>query len=168
MNINLKEIFSADNVKRLLKYALYMFLSLVAQNMLFTELRPLGVCPMVLPAVAVAVGMFEGATWGAVFSLIMGIFADMAFIENTVTFTVLFPALSFVTGFVAQFFINRRFFAYMGAALMALLVTGVVQMLKTAALDAWSGTMLVTVLLQTLWSLPFAVPAYFPPAEWID
>ncbi len=168
MNINLKEIFSPQNVKRLLQYALYMFLSLMAQNMLFTELRPLGVCPMVLPAVAVAVGMFEGATWGAVFSLIMGIFADMAFVENTVTFTVLFPALSFVTGFVAQFFINRRFFAYMGATLIALLATGVVQMLKTAALDAWSATMLVTVLLQTLWSLPPAVLAYYPPAEWID
>lgn len=168
MNINLKEIFSPQNVKRLLQYALYMFLSLMAQNMLFTELRPLGVCPMVLPAVAVAVGMFEGATWGAVFSLIMGIFADMAFIENTVTFTVLFPALSFVTGFVAQFFINRRFFAYMGATLIALLATGIVQMLKTAALDAWSATMLVTVLLQTLWSLPPAVLVYYPPAEWID
>ena len=168
MNLNLKEIFSAHNVKRLLQYALYMFLSLVAQNMLFTELRPLGVCPMVLPAVAVAVGMFEGATWGAVFSLIMGIFADMAFIENTITFTVLFPALSFVTGFVAQFFINRRFFAYMGASLFALIVTGVVQMLKTAALDTWSATMLVTVLLQTLWSLPPAVLVYYPPAEWID
>lgn len=168
MNLNLKEIFSPQNVKRLLQYALYMFLSLVAQNMLFTELRPLGVCPMVLPAVAVAVGMFEGATWGAVFSLIMGIFADMAFIENTITFTVLFPALSFVTGFVAQFFINRRFFAYMVASLFALIVTGVVQMLKTAALDTWSATMLVTVLLQTLWSLPFAVLAYYPAAEWIE
>lgn len=169
MNLNsIKELFSKDNVKRLLKYALYMFLSLVTQNMLFTQLRPLGVCPMVLPAVAVAVGMFEGATFGAVFSLIMGIFADMAFVENTVTFTVVFPALAFAAGFVAQFYINRRFFAFMCASFAALLVTGCVQMLKTAAIDAWSGTMLVTVLLQTLWSLPPAVLAYFPPAEWID
>ena len=120
LNINLKEIFSGENIKRLLKYALYMFLSLMAQNMLFTQLRPFGVCPLVLPAVAVAVGMFEGATFGAVFSLIMGIFADMAFIENTITFTVLFPALSFAAGFVSQFFINRRFFAFMLASLAAL------------------------------------------------
>ena len=168
MNINLKEIFSKSNIKRLLKYALFMFLALVAQNMLFTQLRLFGVCPLVLPAVAVAVGMFEGATWGAVFSLIMGIFADMAFIENTITFTVLFPVLSFATGFVSQFFINRRFFAFMGATLAALLITGVVQMLKTAALDVWAGSMITTVLLQTLWSLPPAVLAYFPPAEWIE
>ena len=164
----MRELFAKINVKRLLKYALYMFLSLVAQNMLFTQIRPFGVCPMVLPAVAVAVGMFEGATWGAVFSLIMGIFADMAFIENTVTFTILVPALSFAAGFVSQFYINRRFFAFMGVTLAALLVTGVVQMLKTAAMDVWAGSMITTVLLQTLWSLPPAVLAYFPPAEWIE
>lgn len=164
----MRELFAKINVKRLLKYALYMFLSLMAQNMLFTQIRPFGVCPMVLPAVAVAVGMFEGATWGAVFSLIMGIFADMAFIENTVTFTILFPALSFAAGFVSQFYINRRFFAFMGVTLAALLVTGVVQMLKTAAMDVWAGSMITTVLLQTLWSLPPAVLAYFPPAEWIE
>lgn len=164
----MRELFAKINVKRLLKYALYMFLSLVAQNMLFTQIRPFGVCPMVLPAVAVAVGMFEGATWGAVFSLIMGIFSDMAFIENTVTFTILFPALSFAAGFVSQFYINRRFFAFMGVTLAALLVTGVVQMLKTAAMDVWAGSMITTVLLQTLWSLPPAVLAYFPPAEWIE
>lgn len=164
----MRELFAKINVKRLLKYALYMFLSLVAQNMLFTQIRPFGVCPMVLPAVAVAVGMFEGATWGAVFSLIMGIFADMAFIENTVTFTILFPALSFAAGFVSQFYINRRFFAFMGVTLAALLVTGVVQMLKTAAMDVWAGSMITTVLLQSLWSLPPAVLAYFPPAEWIE
>ncbi len=70
----------------------------------------------------------------------------MAFIENTITFTVLFPVLSFATGFVSQFFINRRFFAFMGATLAALLITGVVQMLKTAALDVWAGSMITTVL----------------------
>lgn len=166
--MNVKDFFSAKNIKRLLKYALYMFLTLITQNMLFTQIRPLGVCPLVLPAVAVAVGMFEGATFGAVFSLIMGFFADMAFIENTTTFTILFPALAFASGFVAQFFINRRFFAYMGAAFVGLLATGIVQMLKTSAMDAFAPVMLVTVFLQTLWSMPPAVLAYYPPAEWIE
>lgn len=168
--MNVKEFFSHINFKRLLQYALYMFLALITQNMLLTQLRPLGVCPMVLPAVAVAVGMFEGASFGSVFSLLMGIFADMAFKENTVMFTILFPALSFTAGFVAQFFINRRFFAYMGASVIGFLVTGTVQMLSTVALDEglWSPVMLSTMLLQTLWSVPFAVPAYYPPAEWIE
>ena len=163
-----KLLLSRIDGKRLLRYALYMFLSLLAQTMVLNRVRILGVCPMMLPAVAVAAGMFEGATWGSVFSLIMGIFADMAFIENTVTFTVLFPALAFVSGFVSQFFINRRFFAFMGAALGALLITGIVQMLRTAAMDAFSASMIPTVLLQTLWSLPLSALAYLPPARWME
>ena len=163
-----KLVFSRINGKRVLRYALFMFLSLLAQTMVLNRFRLLGVCPMVLPAVAIAVGMFEGATWGAVFSLIMGIFADMAFIENTVLFTVLFPALAFVSGFVSQFFINRRFFAFMGISLAGLLITGLVQMLHTAVSDVFSLSMISTALLQTLWSLPLSALAYLPPARWIE
>ena len=163
-----REILSKIRVRRVLLYALYLFLALMTQNMLFTQLRVAGVCPMILPAVAVAVGMFEGATWGAVFSLIMGVFADMAYVENMILFTLLFPTLAFASGFVSSYFINRRFFAFVGAALLGLLITALVQMLRTAAVDVFSPVMLRTVVLQTLWSLPFSVLAYLPPARWIE
>lgn len=164
----LKEIWSKINPRRILLYALYLFLALVFQTMVLTYIRPLGVCPFVLPAAAVAVGMFEGGTWGAVFGLVLGIFTDMVYVESTVTFTLLFPALAFATGFVSQFFINRRFFGFMLAAACALLITALVQMVKVWAADVGSMSMLGTVLLQTLWSLPPAALAYFPPARWIE
>ena len=156
----MKDLFEKINIHRVLRYALFMLLTLMAQNMI-------GSCPMVLPAVAVAVGMFEGATLGPLFSLIMGIFADMSFVEHTIFFALVLPALSFAAAFVSQFFINRRFFAFMGITLAALFITAVLQMLKTLAGDTWSGAMLSTVIVQTLWSLPFSAVAYFPPAKWI-
>ena len=162
-----RNILDKINVRRVLQYALYLFLALVTQNMLLTQLRIAGVCPMVLPAVAVAVGMFEGPVWGALISLILGIFADLAFVETRVLFTLLFPALAFATNFVSQFFINRRFFAYMGAAALGLLATGFVQMIHILVIDSFAASMLPTVLLQTLWSLPFAVLAYLPVRRWI-
>lgn len=160
-----KDILEKINFGKVSRYALYLLVVLILQNILFTQMRLLGVCPLVLPAVAVAMGMFEGATWGAVFSLVMGIFADMAFIENTIFFTLLFPALSFLAGFVSNYYINRRFFAYMGAAAGGLLITAAAQILKTSAMDTFSPVMVTTGLLQTLWSLPFAALVYYPPSR---
>ena len=163
----MKDLFEKIKIHRVLRYALFMLLTLMAQNMILSHFRLFGSCPMVLPAVAVAVGMFEGATLGPLFSLIMGIFADMSFVEHTIFFALVLPALSFAAAFVSQFFINRRFFAFMGITLAALFITAVLQMLKTLAGDTWSGAMLSTVIVQTLWSLPFSAVAYSPPAKWI-
>lgn len=160
-----KDILEKINFGKVGRYAVYLIVVLILQNSLFTQMRLLGVCPLVLPAVAVAMGMFEGATWGAVFSLVMGIFADMAFVENKIFFTLLFPALSFLAGFVSNYYINRRFFAYMGAAAGGLLLTAAAQILKTSASDTFSTVMITTGLLQTLWSLPFAALVYYPPSR---
>ena len=116
----MQETSTKEKLKRLLYYALFLFLALTTQEIVLSGIRIGGVCAFVLPAVAVAVGMFEGAGFGTVFSLIMGIFADMIFTESTVTFTLLFPALAFAAGFVAQFFINRSFIAFLLLALLAL------------------------------------------------
>ena len=152
--------------RRYLRYGLFVFLTLTAQNMLLGSLRIMGVCPTVLPAAAAALGMFEGATFGPIFALIMGLFADMAYIETKVFYTLLLPALSLGSAFVSQFFINRRFFAFMGVSALVLLITGTLQMLKTLAADAFSMDMITVVAVQTLWSLPFSALTYFMPAKW--
>ncbi len=164
----MKEFFTKEKIRKLLLYALYMYLVLAFQNMILPFVRPLDVSPMILPAAVVAVGMFEGATKGAIFGLVMGIFADMSFIESVTTFTMLLPIIGFAMGFVSQFFINKRFFAYMIASLAAFAVTGLVQLVKVLVLDGWAFSMLTTLILQALWSLPLAAILYFPPAKWIE
>ena len=85
----MNDILEKLDLTRLLRYALFMLLTLMFQNMVLSHIRPLGVCPLVLPAAAAAVGMFEGATFGPVFSLVMGYFADMSFVENRIFFLLL-------------------------------------------------------------------------------
>ena len=164
----MKELFGQFYIKKILRYALYLVLSLIVQNMLFARIKIFGVSPFWLPAVVVGVAMFEGAVDGGIFGLILGIFADMAFAENVILFTVFFPVLAFVAGFLSQFYINRRFFAFMGLALVAELAAAVVQMLSTFIGDAWSVELIKTALLQTAISLPFSAFTYLPPARWIN
>ena len=162
----MKELLEKINLNKVLKYTVFLFLTLMVQNMVLSHIRPLGVCPLILPAAAAAVGMFEGATWGPLFSLCMGYFADMSFVENSVFFLLVLPLLSLMSAFVSQFFINRRFFAFMGVALGALLVTGILQMIRTLAGDSWSSDLLFVAVIQTLWSLPFSALTYFLPERW--
>ena len=164
----MKELLERKNIRRMLWYALYMFVTLIMQNMFLGQVKLMGVSAMFLPAAVVAVAMFEGATYGAVFGLVMGIFADMGFVENTVMFTLLFPVLAFGVGFVAQFFITRNFVAYLAAALAAIAVTAAVQALKVLAMDSFSLELLETAALQIVWSMPMAAVLYIPPARWIE
>ncbi len=162
----MQEFLEKIDLNKVLRYLLFIFLTLMAQNMVFSHIRPFDVCPLVLPAAAAALGMFEGATWGPLMSMVMGYFADMSFVEHRVFFLLVLPGVSLLSAFMSQFFINRRFFAFMGVALICLLITGTLQMVKTLAGDAWSTDMLSVVVLQTLISLPVSALAYPLPARW--
>lgn len=164
----LKETFTPGRLRRILWYGVYMLVVLIVQDMVLTQIRPLGVCAFIPPAAVAAVGMFEGAVPGVVFGLLMGILTDMFTPGTVVTYTLLFPLIAFAVGFVSQFFINRRFPGYMVCAGAALLFTALVQALITVVEGSWTLTAVFTALLQTLWSLPLAAPLYFPPAKWIE
>ena len=163
-----KDFLTLRRVRRVLWYGVYMLVVLIVQDMVLTQIRPGGVCAFIQPAAVAAVGMFEGAIPGVVFGLIMGIFTDMFTPHTVVTYTVLFPVLAFGVGFISQFFLNRRFMGYMLSALAALLITALVQALVISLGDGLSFSAVWTAILQTLWSLPIAVLAYFPPARWIE
>ena len=164
----LKELFTPARLRRMLWYGVYMLVVLIVQDMVLTQIRPLGVCAFIPPAAVAAVGMFEGSLPGVAFGLVMGIFTDMFTPGTVVTYTVLFPLIAFGVGFISQFYINRRFMGYMLSAAAALLISALVQALLIAVNDSWSLSILWTAILQALWSLPMAALVYFPPARWIE
>ena len=162
----MREFFQQTIIKQILRYLLFTFLALVTQNMLFTQVRIGGICPMILPAAVVAIGMFEGMSFGVLFGLVIGIFADMAYVESTVLFTILFPAIGFFSAFLSDFYINKRFTAFMIISLAASIVTALLQMFRTLLGDVWTIRMLSTAFYQVVVSIPFSALAYPLPKMW--
>lgn len=157
------DLINFDKLRRAVIYALFILVIMFFQTTLFSRIAPLGVRAMFLPVAVVSVGMFEGGVWGGVFGLFLGILGDIAYTENVVLFTVLFPALGFLSGLVAEYYVNRRFFSFFFVCVTALLITAFCQMFRLLVFaGAGLPALMRTAVLQTLWSLPFTVPLYFP------
>ena len=112
-----------------LVYAVYLTVTLLLQSLLFSRLSFFGVKGFILPAAAVAAGMYLGGVRGAVFGLCLGVLSDLGFTESTVLYTLLFTFIGFTVGFMAEFYLNNSFFAYMLFSVLALFLTGFIQLL---------------------------------------
>ena len=156
------DLINLDKLRRGILYAAILFGVLMVQNLLLARLPLFGVRPLFVPALMVAVGMFEGGLWGGVLGLIAGFFCDMDYAENLVLFTILFPRLGFGTGLLTERTVNRRFFSYCILCLAALRVTALFQAFEPVLFHgAGLFPALRVVLIQTLWSMPFSLPLYF-------
>lgn len=159
-------IFDLINLDKLRRGIIYAFLILVVmffQTSLLSRIAPLGVRAMLLPIAVAAVGMFEGGVWGGVFGLFLGLTADRSYTGNLVMFTVLFPVIGFGVGLASEYFINRRFFAFLLASAIALLLTAFCQMFELLVFAGASPFALIKMaVMQTLWSLPFTPLLYLP------
>ena len=100
------DLINQDKVHRALWCALYLAVTLLLQNTVFAHVALFGVHAMFVPAVVVAVGVFEGGTWGAVFGLIAGYFCAMGYPGTGMLFAVLFAVIGFGAGMLAEYLIN--------------------------------------------------------------
>lgn len=148
--------------RRTVLYGLYLVAYLLVQNVILSHIAIFGVKSMFMPALVVAVALFEGGWSGGLFGLAAGILSDLFFGSQTVLFTVLFPVIGFVCGFLGDFFFTKRLTSYavMGAA--ALFIAAFAQMFSLLIYKGQSSFALWgTAILQTLWSLPFLFPSYY-------
>ena len=157
----IRDLIDREKIRRVLLYLLYIVVAQFFQDTLFSSLSIFGVNMFFMPAAAVAIGAFEGGIWGAAFGLIAGFLADISF-GNTALFVALFPCIGFAAGALSRYLVNRRFFAYMCLALLALALTAAFQFLGLA-LEGQSLPALAWVgLWQAVFSLPLAALLYFP------
>lgn len=151
-------------LRNVLSFAAYMILAMFIQSLLFSRISIFGYRGFILPAAAVAAGIYTAdGVKGAVFGLILGLFADMSFSESIVTFTVVFPIIGFAAGVASMFYINKSFFAFAVFGAAAILFTALVQMLLAVLVNgAELLPALITALAQTLVSLLPAALLYLP------
>ncbi|MBR6113550.1 MAG: rod shape-determining protein MreD [Oscillospiraceae bacterium] len=149
-------------IRRGVLYMLYLLGFLLLQNVIFSHISPLGVRAMFMPALVVAVALFEGGSVGGYFGLAAGIVCDLYFAGQSVLFTVLFPVMGFTVGLLTDFYLNRRFFSYAVLAVLALFISAFAQMFALLFYYGQSSWALWrSAILQTLWSIPFIFPAYY-------
>lgn len=159
----LNRLIDMGKMRVFLEYAVYLLLAMLLQSLLFSRLSIFGVKGFILPAAAVAAGMFLGGVRGAVFGICLGLFTDLSFTDSTFMYTLVFSILGFGAGFASEFYINKSFFVFMVMSVAAVLLTGLVQLLSAAI---FSGAELLpglkTVLLQTVLSIPPVMLLYLP------
>ena len=159
----LNRLMDLGKMRVFLEYAVYLLLAMLLQSLLFSRLSIFGVKGFILPAAAVAAGMFLGGVRGAVFGICLGLFTDLSFTDSTFMYTLVFSILGFGAGFASEFYINKSFFVFMVMSIAAVLLTGLVQLLSAAI---FSGAELLpglkTVLLQTVLSIPPVMLLYLP------
>lgn len=156
------DLINKDKVHRVLWCALYMAVTLLLQNTVFAHIALFGVHAMFVPAVVVAVGVFEGGTWGAVFGLIAGYFGAMGYPGTGMLFAVLFAVIGFGAGMLAEYLINNSLLPFLVTCLAAFLLTAFCQMFRLWIFHGASFWRLLAVALgQIVLSLPLAIPYYY-------
>lgn len=157
------DLIDLSKLRRAIVYALVLAVVFICQDLLVSQLPLLGVRAMLVPAAVVAIGLFEGGLWGGFIGLAAGYFCDLGYSEQLVLFTVLFAAVGFFSGVLGKYLLHKGFVSYMALVLLAMAVITFCQMFRflfftgTSAWAVWR-----TGLLQIGWSLPWAVPIYFP------
>ena len=159
----LLDLIDLSKLRRAIVYALVLVVVFIVQDLLAARIPLWGVRPMLIPAAVVAIGLFEGGSWGGFIGLAAGYFFDFGYIEQTVLFTIFLTVIGFFSGALGKYLLYKGFVSYMALVLAAMILITAAQMfsfLFFTDTNAWAVWR--TGLIQILWSLPWAVPIYFP------
>ncbi len=172
----LLDLIDLSKLRRAIVYALMLAGVFILQNLIVSRIPLAGVKAMLAPSLVVAVGLFEGGVWGGFLGLAAGFFADMGYTDHVVLFTILLPAAGLLVGALGKYMLQKGLVSYLVMAALTLAVIAFCQMFRTLFLSGddaeafrrlyYAGgyvwRVVRTGLIQTGWSLVWAVPVYFP------
>ncbi len=172
----LLDLIDLSKLRRAIVYGLLLAAVLVLQNQIVSRLPLLGVKPLLMPALVVAVALFEGGVWGGALGLAAGYFADFDYANTVVLFTVLLAAIGFFAGALGKYMLHKGFVSFLALLLAALGIVTFCQMFRFLFLTSEDARMfqalystgpagwrvLRTGFIQVVWSAVLSVPLYFP------
>ena len=147
------------------KWALYggaALLACVLQGAVLQRIVLWGVFPFLFPMLAAVVGMYEGPLRGSLFGLAVGVVCDLTLTGLLpCTYTLLFPLVGLLSGWIAQSLLPAGFLCSLVAAPSAFALTDLFQcaVLALSGKAAWGAGLLVAGK-ETLLSLPFLIPVF--------
>ncbi len=159
----LLDLIDLSKLRHAIFYALTLIVCFIVQDLFLSHITVFGVHALLMPAAVVAIGLFDGGRWGGFIGLFVGYFCDLGHIETTALFTVVLAAAGFFSGVLGKYLLHKGFVSYIVLVLAAMTILTFCQMFPFLFFDdtdvraVWR-----TGLIQILWSLPWAVPVYFP------
>ncbi len=159
----LLDLINLSKLRRAIVYALLLAIVFLCQDLLVARIELLGVRAMLVPAAVVAISLFEGGQWGGFIGLAAGYLFDLGYTEQTVLFTILLTAIGFFAGVLGKYLLHKGFVSYLALVLAAMTLITLFQVFRVLIFtDTNTWAVWRTGLIQILWSLPWAVPLYFP------
>ncbi len=159
----LLDLIDLSKLRRAIVYALLFVVLFVLQELIVSHIRVMGVRALLVPAAVVAIGLLDGGGWGGFMGLAAGFFCDMGYTEQTVLFTVLFPALGFFCGVLGKYLLRKGFLSYMTLCALCLALVTLCQMFRFLFFTATDPAVVYRIgLIQLLYSLVWAIPVYIP------
>ena len=150
-----------DLLKKSLLYTLVLIAAYLLQAIVFPWLPIFGAKPMILPLAVCAIAIHEGYLRGGAFGLAAGMLCDAALNQPTIPFTLLLMLVGVAVGFLADRILSRGFPSFLVCSVITLLLCTFLQILRPVFFGGADLFVAFGVgLLQILYSLLFALPAY--------
>lgn len=152
----------SGKIIKYLSLTAFVFLTYVFQGMILNNLEILDTTPLLLPLTAVVIAMFEGSVCGAAMGLVCGIFCDLSFNQPTVVFTLLLTIIGAALGILCKEVLETSLGSCILCSAVTLALSAGVQMFYYLIyMHAPVSSLLEVALIQSAYSIIFAIPIYF-------